>query len=194
MNINYFFRINFPKEIHLHGMAFANGTSRNSFKTKCINASKWRKPSQGYAETSVKAPLDKNETNYLEHILVGDERRSLHQKSIFIPCVYFYATEIMIIPYHVQGFDFPDSSILNASSLRKCIDGAKPLLLKDKDIHIAPELKRYYADCQPSAINFLTMIDMHPSKCLDYSFNDLLQNNSLSFIERYLFDKELDYN
>ena len=32
MNINYFFRIDFPEETQLHGMAFANGTSRNSFK------------------------------------------------------------------------------------------------------------------------------------------------------------------
>ena len=203
MNINYFFRIDFPKEIHLHGMAFANGTSRNSFKTKCIHPSEWRKPSRTSSssssssssadqEASIKAPSDFVENNYLEHILVGDEPRSLHQKSIFIPCVYFYATKVMIIPYHVNKFRFP--AITDAASLRECINDAKPLLLKNKSIDIAPEFKAYYANCQPSAINFITMIDMHPSKCLDYSFNELLQNKCSSFIDRYLYNKGLDYN
>ena len=202
MNINYFFRIDFPKEFQLHGMAIANGTSRNTFKTKCIHPIEWRKPtsskrssssssSSANQEASIQAPLDNDENNYLEHILVGNERSSLHQKSIFIPCVYFYATKVMIIPYHVKNFKFPAKT--DAASLRKCINDAKPLLLKNKSIDIAREFIAYYAKCQPSAISFITMIDMHPSKCLDYSFNELIKGGNIQFIDRYLHNSRLDF-
>ena len=206
MNINFFFRIDFPQEIHLHGLAFANGTSRNSFKTKCIAAYEWRKPSQSNCsstssssssssvsdEASIQAPSDNYEINYLEHILVGNERRSLHQQSIFIPCVYFYATKVMIIPYHVDGFLFPDSS--DANSLRRSILNAKPLLLGKKSVEVPLEFQKYYATCSPCDIHFITMIDMHPSKCLDYSYNELLLAGTTQFIARYLNNKNLDYN
>ena len=215
MNINYFFRINFPNESHLHGMAFANGTSRNSFKTKCINPEEWYQPtpsklkegsknsssssssssssnSSSDQESTIHAPDNNDENNYLEHILVGDEKRSLHQKSTFIPCVYFFATKVMIIPYHVSNFKFPESELLNAISLRKCIDTAKPLLLKNKSIDISPDCKKFYASCEPHAVNFLTMIDLHPAKCLEYSFNDMLKGCLTQFINRYLHNPNLD--
>ena len=132
--------------------------------------------------------------NYLEHIPVGDELRSLHQKSIFVPCVYFYATKIMIIPYHVAKFKFPSKDDSNASSLRKSIEAAKPYMLKNKSIDISSEFKHYYANCQTNAINFITMIEMHPSKCQDYSFNDLLKSGCPQFIARYLNNSSLDYD
>ena len=94
----------------------------------------------------------------------------------------------MIIPYHVKDFEYSNSEV------RECINDAKPFLLKNKSIDISPELKTYYANCLPNEINFITMIDMHPSKCLDYSFNDLLQNQCSPFIDRYLNNKGLDYN
>ena len=98
----------------------------------------------------------------------------------------------MIIPYHVDGFLFPDSS--DANSLRRSILNAKPLLLGKKSVEVPLEFQKYYATCSPCDIHFITMIDMHPSKCLDYSYNELLLAGTTQFIARYLNNKNLDYN
>ena len=195
MNLNYFFRLDFPNEVHLHGMAVANGTSRYVYKTKVIPGEQWRKSSAGGSsskETTLEPPAPHAEVNFLEHIVVGSEEHSLHKRSIFIPAVYIYATKVMIIPYHVRNFDYDSLyTTISSNSFRTLITNCLPFLLNK-----ASEYGNKYAKCDKHEISFLTMIDMHPAKALDFRFNDLLlaHRNTISFINRYLFNSKLDSN
>ena len=191
MNINYFFRINFKEEIHLDGMAIANGTSRHSYKSKAIPDEQWRKPT-GSKELPLSSPAPSEEVDFLEHIVVGAENKSLHKRSIFVPCVYIFATKVMIIPYFDRNFDYSILSVgMPSKSFRALVINAKPYLLDNKSLSIPEETKKHYAKCNNNDINFLTMIDMHPEKALDYSYNDLL-NDDTYFIKRFLFNKKCD--
>ena len=133
MNLNYFFRLDFPNEVHLHGMAVANGTSRHIYKTRVIPGEQWRKSKvagSSSKETTLVPPAPQEEVNFLEHIVVGSEEHSLHKRSIFVPAVYIYATKVMIIPYHVRNFDYDSLDTTMSSKLfRDMIEKCLPFLL-----------------------------------------------------------------
>jgi hypothetical protein len=210
ININYFFRIAFKEEPHLHGVAFANGTSRVVYKSKAIPDEQWKKPNGG--ELTISPPEPSDEENFLEHVLVGAEDISMIKESFFVPCVYFYASKVMIIPYHVRNFQYPyqDDMFHNGRNqrineteehqanklskrFRNSIKDAKPYYLRKKNSDIPVDQKKYYANCSSVDINFLTMILMHPAKCVDYLYNDLLLRPNVSdFISRFLHNSKLD--
>jgi hypothetical protein len=207
MNINYFFRIDFKEEIHLHEVAFANGTSRRTYKSKAIPDEQWKKPKNGprlsstsnsrsrssSKESSISPPQPCDEENFLEHVLVGAENQSVFSDCIFVPCVYFYASKVMVLPYHDRHFEYP-TDVETPASFRHRIENAKPYLLRKHNINIAPEQNNCYADCSSVDINFMTMILMHPAKCLDYLYNDLLlRPNCDKFSSRFLHNKNLDF-
>jgi hypothetical protein len=76
---------------------------------------------------------------------------------------------------------------------RNSIKDAKPYYLRKKNSDIPVDQKKYYANCSSVDINFLTMILMHPAKCLDYLYNDLLLRPNVSeFISRFLHNSKLD--
>ena len=120
-----------------------------------------------------------DEVNFLEHILVGQETNSIHKKSIFVPCVYFYSTKVMIIPFHCFDFQYPN--VRNTSTeIRNMMDNAKPFLLQSKCI--VGDSSNLYADCSENEINFITMIELHPERCLDFMFNELIHSRKNNFI------------
>jgi len=114
----------------------------------------------------------------------------MHKRSIFVPAVYIYATKVMIIPYYYRHFDYTGITV-GMNNFRTLIEDSKPYLL-NKAVPFTHANE--YAKCEKHEINFITMINMHPAKALDFRFNDLLLElrETKSFIDRYLFNLNLD--
>ena len=115
----------------------------------------------------------------------------------------------MIIPYFVPNFDYPyqieienrkksrtteeHPENMMSKRFRNSIKKAKPYYLRKTSADIPEDQKKYYTSCSSVEINFITMILMHPAKCLDYLYNDLLLRPNVSdFISRFLHNPKLD--